>query len=52
MKKYKELNNIVREYNGVAARFNKNKNAENKALLDDVLARLKKASNEVILGQN
>lgn len=49
MKKYKELNNIIREYNGVAARFNKDKNAENKALFDDVFARLKEATNEVIL---
>lgn len=49
MKKYKELNNIVREYNGVTARFNKDKSEENKILLNDVFTRLKEAANEVIL---
>ena len=49
MKKYKKLNETVREYNGVAARFSKDKSAENKALLDDVMARLKEAANEVII---
>lgn len=47
-KQMKVLNETVREYNGVAARFSKDKSAENKALLDDVLSRLKEAANEVI----
>jgi hypothetical protein len=49
VKKYKNLNNVVREYNGVAARFNKDDSAENRVLFDDVLARLKEAATEVIL---
>jgi len=49
LKKYKKLNETVREYNGVAARFTKDKSAENKALLDDVMSRLKEAANEVII---
>jgi len=49
MKKFKKLNEVVREYNGVAARFTKDKSKENQALLDDVMSRLKEAANEVII---
>jgi len=49
MRKFKKLNEIIREYNGVAARLTKDKSKENQALFDDVFARLKEAANEVIL---
>ena len=49
MRKFKKLNDIVREYNGVTARFTKDKSKENQALFDDVFARLKEAANEVIV---
>jgi hypothetical protein len=48
-KQMKALNDVVREYNGVAARFAKDKSKENEALLNDVLLRLKQAANEVII---
>jgi len=48
-KKLKKLNEVVREYNGVMARFTKDKSKENEALLNDVLSRLKQEADEVII---
>jgi len=48
----KALNEVVRQYNGVAARWAKDKSKENEVLFNDVLSRLKQAADEVIIDKN
>jgi len=50
--KMKALNEVVRQYNGVAARWAKDKSKENEVLFNDVLSRLKQAADEVIIDKN
>lgn len=40
MKKLKRLNDTIREYNGIMARYSKDRSDENEALVKDVIARL------------
>lgn len=51
-KQMKALNNAVRVYNGVAARWAKDKSKENEGLFNDALSSLKQAADEVIVDQN
>lgn len=52
MKKYKELNDVVRRYNGLVARYAKDKSAENKKLFEEALSDLHKKVSEVLDDQN
>ena len=49
MKKLKKLNETVREYNGIMARFSKDRSKENQALVDEVIAKLKAEVDEVLV---
>jgi hypothetical protein len=48
-KKLRNLNEVVKEYNGVMARYSKLKSKENEALLNTVLSKLAFEANEVII---
>ena len=48
LRKYKKLNDIVQQYNGLVARYQNNKTKENETSLKDVFELLKQAANEVI----
>jgi len=48
MKKLRDLNEVVREYNGLLARYKKNQDGENQALLDACLQRLKVEADKVL----
>lgn len=48
MKKLKDLNEVVRAYNGIMARYKKDPSKENQTLVDECLSRLKKEVDEVL----
>lgn len=51
MKRLKQLNSVVQEYNGLLARFNRTKEEDDKVLLDGCLLKLKTAVDEVLNDQ-
>lgn len=51
MRKAKELNDAVREFNGLMARTKKAPTTENKSLLDESLARLAEKAQELLIDQ-
>lgn len=49
MKRLKQLNGVVRQYNGLAARTAKDPSEENKTLLKECLDELKQKVDEVMV---
>lgn len=48
MKRLKQLNSVVREYNGMVAKYTKNPVPENKKLMDDCVLKLKEEVDKIL----
>ena len=48
MKRLKQLNSVVREYNGLVAKYTKNPVPQNKQLVDNCVTRLKEEVDKIL----